>query len=679
MYIKQSFTGLFCLLYDNILLVLTQKNLTDIDPWLEPHADAIEAREVYIASRKRALLGAKSVQDYAIGHLYFGLHKSKQGWVLREWAPNATKIVLVGDFNDWQELPEYVLKSVGDGVFEVTLPANALKHLQKYKLHVYWTGGEGYRIPAYATRVIQDEQSKGFDAQVWNPPTAYVWRHRGPKPAAEPLLIYEAHVGMSSEKPAVASYAYFTKNVLPRIKKAGYNTVQLMAIQEHPYYGSFGYHVSNFFAVSSRSGTPDDLKGLIDTAHGMGLAVILDIIHSHAVKNEAEGLARFDGTSTQYFHAGERGEHKAWDSKCFDYGKPQVAHFLLSNCRYWLDEYQFDGSRFDGVTSMLYTHHGLGKAFTDYGDYYGDDVDKDALVYLSLANDLIHAVKPHAVTVAEEMSAMPGLAGKPDIGGIGFDYRMSMGVPDLWIKTIKEKRDEEWDLQNLFHELTTHRTEEKVISYAESHDQALVGDKTIIFRLIDKQMYEHMQVDDGDLIVERGVALHKMIRLLTAATNGGGYLNFMGNEFGHPEWIDFPREGNNWSYHYARRQWSLADDKKLKYQWLGAFDAGMVGIISKLSATDFMPVMINQGDHVLSFMRSGCLFVFNFSPDESYTGYGVPVATGDYKVVLSTDSKIYGGQDRIDTEQIYRSQGAQDGQVLQLYLPARTAMALQAM
>lgn len=657
--------------------MLKHKTLVELDPWLAPHAGAIEERRAYTKQSEQKLLQGKPVQDYAIGHLFFGLHKTDDHWTLREWAPNATKIVLVGDCNDWQELPEYELIRQANDVFELTLPMNALKHLQKYKLHIYWEGGKADRIPSYATRVVQNEQTKGFDAQVWDPPNQYAWQHTDFTPANQKPIIYEAHVGMSSEQPTVASYRYFTKNILPRVKQAGYNTVQLMAVQEHPYYGSFGYHVSNFFAASSRFGTPDDLKHLIDTAHGMGLAVVLDIIHSHAVKNENEGLARFDGTATQYFHEGARGEHAAWDSKCFDYGKPQVVHYLLSNCHYWLSEYKFDGFRFDGVTSMLYADHGLNKAFTNYGDYYGEDVDKDALVYLTLANKLTHAVNPHAITIAEEMSAMPGLAGSPEYGGVGFDYRMSMGVPDLWIKTLKEKHDEEWDLANLFHELTARRPEERVISYAESHDQALVGDKTLIFRLIDKQMYDHMQVGDNDLIVERGIALHKMIRLITAGTNGGGYLNFMGNEFGHPEWIDFPREGNNWSFHYARRQWNLANDTALKYQWLGAFDRAMVAIVSELGETDYQPVAINQQDHVLSFMRSGYVFVFNFSPSQSYTGYGVPVATGSYRVALSTDSAEFGGQGRVDEALMYSAHPAGDVNHLELYLPARTAVVLK--
>ncbi len=654
-----------------------KKSLLTIDPWLAPHADAIEFRQSYINQREKTLLNGQTIEDFSLGYLFFGLNKTAENWIFREWAPNATKIVIVGDFNDWQELSAYELTRKDNGIFEIYLPLDTLRHLQKYKLHIYWEDGDDYRLPTYATRVVQDKKTKGFDAQIWSPPNPYVWVHDDFNPKNEVPIIYEAHIGMSSEKPMVANYQHFTKNVLPRIQKSGYNTIQLMAIQEHPYYGSFGYHVSNFFAASSRFGTPDDLKELIDTAHGMGIAVVLDIVHSHAVKNEVEGLARFDGTTTQFFHEGDRGEHVAWDSKCFDYGKPEVVHFLLSNCHYWLDEYHFDGFRFDGVTSMLYVHHGLGKAFTNYGDYYADDVDKDALTYLTLANDLIHSVKPSAISIAEEMSALPGLACKRDFGGIGFDYRMSMGAPDLWIKTLKEKKDEDWNLTELFHELTTHRPEEKVISYAESHDQALVGDKTIIFRLIDKEMYDHMQIGDDNVLVERGLALHKMIRLLTASTNGGGYLNFMGNEFGHPEWIDFPREGNDWSYHYARRQWNLVDDVHLKYKWLGSFDSAMTNVIKDLGETDFQPVTIHDHDHVLTFMRSGYLFAFNFSPNNSYTDYGVSAIPGKYQVVFSSDDTQYGGQNRINKSLDYVTQTTSKSPILKLYLPARTAIVLK--
>ncbi len=647
-------------------------NIANIDPWLEPYRHQLTHLQRYIDKKSAEILGDSELVDFALGHLHFGLHRTKRGWVLREWAPNASDIYLVYDQTNWQDEETYRFKALSGGEWELEIPAAALRHGERYKLHVHWSGGDGYRIPSYANYVVQDETTNDFAAVVWQPRSPYRWQIKDFQPRDQLPFIYEAHVGMSGDRQAVSTYRQFEQEILPRIDALGYNTIQLMAIQEHPYYGSFGYHVSNYFAASSRFGTPDNLKSLIDAAHSRGIAVILDIVHSHAVKNEAEGLSRFDGTLTQYFHAGDRGNHTAWDSRVFDYGKPEVTHFLLSNLRYWLDEYCFDGFRFDGVTSMLYYDHGLERAFASYDDYF-QGLDRDAITYLQLANRLAHTVKPSALTVAEDMSAFPGLAASIDEGGIGFDYRLAMGAPDLWIKTLKEKRDEDWNLGELFHQLSTHRPEERVISYAESHDQALVGDKTIIFRLVDQEMYWHMQISDENDIIDRGIALHKMIRLLTASTNGGGYLNFMGNEFGHPEWIDFPRQGNDWSYKYARRQWSLADNPQLKYQYLLAFDKAMVELVANLADPAYHWVDIDEANRTISFMRDSLLFVYNFSPTRSLTDYPVPAQTGDYQVVLSSDSPSYGGFDRVDETMIYRSVDDR----LPLYLPARTALAFR--
>ncbi len=651
-------------------MVLMVKKLTQIDPWLQPYEDKLKARHWHILENSRRILGGKSASEFALGYLYFGLHRTQDGWVLREWLPNATNVVLVGDFCDWQDSDEYAFTREGDN-WLLEVPEDVLQHGDNYKLHVYWDGGSGYRLPAYVRYAVQDLDTKLFAAQVWAPEKEFAWTDADFTPSTGIPLIYEAHVGMSSEQEEVASYAYFTKNILSRIKKAGYNTVQLMAIAEHPYYGSFGYHVANYFAPSSRFGTPDDLKKLVDTAHSMGLRVIMDIVHSHSVKNEEEGLGRQDGSYDQYFHPGERGHHRQWDSRTFDYGKPEVAHFLLSNVRYWLDEFHFDGYRFDGVTSMLYHSHGLEKSFASYDDYFTDDVDLDALTYLTLAGAVAHSVKPNAITIAEDMSALPGIAASVENDGIGFDYRLSMGAPDLWIKTLKHKKDEEWDLAGLLHELTIHRPEERVISYTESHDQALVGDKTVIFRLADKEMYDHMQVEDDNLVIARAISLHKMIRLLTASTHGGGYLNFMGNEFGHPEWIDFPRAGNGWSYTYARRQWSLADDTSLKYNQLAAFDAAMTHLLPDIGG-DVGYQYVHQSDGVLSYARGKYLFVYNFSPNSSYENYGLPAPGGSYSVVLSTDEGRFGGSDRVSLQEVYAVRGSQ----LMIYLPARTAIVL---
>lgn len=657
------------------------------DPWLEPYNDAIQGRHDYVLSKIDELTGGKqSLSDFADGHLYFGLHRTPRQWVLREWAPNATAIYLIGDFNDWQENEKFKFEPIGSsGNWELKLPSSAIKHLDLYKLKIYWQGGCGERIPAWCRRVVQDEDTKIFSAQVWYPESPYEFKKKNFRPKRNPLLIYECHIGMGQDAEKVGSYEEFRVNVLPRIVKDGYNCLQIMALQEHPYYGSFGYHVSSFFAASSRFGTPDDLKRLIDEAHQNGIAVIMDLVQSHAVKNEVEGLGNFAGDPCQFFYTGGRREHPAWDSLCFDYGKNEVIHFLLSNCKYWLTEYNLDGFRFDGVTSMLYYNHGLGEAYGNYADYFNGSQDDNAICYLTLANLLIHEVKPSAITIAEEVSGMPGLAAPFKDGGYGFDYRMAMNVPDYWIKTIKELRDEDWKPSSIFWELTNRRADEHNISYAESHDQALVGDKTLIFRLIDADMYWHFRKGDENGAVHRGIALHKMIRLVTASTINGGYLNFMGNEFGHPEWIDFPREGNGWSYKYARRQWNLVDNKDLCYHYLGDFDREMLKVLKSKKDFQKLPVQEiwhNDGDQILAYSRGDLLFVFNFSPTRSYTDYGFMVPEGAYEVLLNTDAKEFGGNGFADDSVCHFTNFDQllqkDGKGwLQLYIPARSAVVLK--
>lgn len=658
----------------------------DSDPWLKPYTGVINNRIEKCIAKEKKLSGEGTICDFSLGHYYYGMHRKKDHWVFREWAPNATQIYITGTFSAWKEMPEYSMTRVNDyGDWELQLPAKALRHEDLYKLSVHWSGGNGERIPSYANRVIQDDLTKIFSAQVWCPPKQYKWNieeYRAPKTA---LIIYEAHIGMASQLEKVGTYREFTDNVLPVIEKAGYNTIQLMAIQEHPFYGSFGYHVSNFFAASSRFGTPEELKRLIDKAHEAGISVIMDLVHSHSVRNVTEGLATFDGTPGQYFHTNDRRVHIAWDSLCFDYGKDSVIHFLLSNCRYWLEEYKFDGFRFDGVTSMIYYDHGLEKSFTSYNEYFDGSQDEDALIYLYLANKMIHSFNPGAITIAEEMSGMPGLAAETDRKGYGFDFRLSMGVPDFWIKLIKDIPDENWDMGKLMHELTTHRPEEKIISYCESHDQALVGDKTLIFRMLDAEMYAGMNNEYHSFSMDRGIALHKMIRLITFSTTAGGYLNFMGNEFGHPEWIDFPREGNNWSYKYARRQWHLAENKDLKYHYLSLFDRLMVRLHNDFRMLDDLyitRIYENNHDKVISYMRGDFLFVYNFHPTNSFIDYGIPVQ-GRFRIVLDSDDATLGGYNRIDKNSVYLSIKKAERHIinapiyLYLYLPSRTALVLR--
>ncbi|MCQ2169944.1 MAG: alpha amylase C-terminal domain-containing protein [Bacteroidales bacterium] len=649
------------------------KKIYETDPWLEPYKEAVDRRHNRILEVRKALVGGQAVSSLANNHLYYGLHRTKDQWVLREWAPNATRIYLIGQFNNWKRTEAYALKPIGNGNWEISLPSMFLSHKDLYKLWIEWTGGAGERIPSYATRVVQDPDTKIFAAQVWDAP-AYVWKHPSPGKRPHPL-IYECHIGMSSEREEVAGFESFRRDVLPRVQALGYDVLQIMALQEHPYYGSFGYQVSNFFALSSRFGTPEEFKALVDDAHSRGIAVIMDIVHSHMVKNEAEGLSNFDGREDLYFYRGAQGWHPAWDSRCFDYGKNETKFFLLSNCKYWMEEYHLDGFRFDGVTSMLYWNHGLGTDFIGYDSYFNAGVDENAVDYLALANMLVHEVNPCAITIAEDVSGMAGLAAPFEAGGVGFDFRMAMGIADHWIKWIKELPDEQWSVGSIWWELTNKRADEKTVSYAECHDQALVGDKTIIFRLIDKEMYFSMDKASTNLLVDRGIALHKMIRLVTAATCGGGYLNFMGNEFGHPEWIDFPREGNGWSFKHARRLWSLPDNEQLRYAGLQNFDAAMIRFLKRPGLLSAAPVQLcaNEADKVLIFRRKDAIFALNFNPTESFTDYGFAVPDGEYVEIFNSDEEVFGGFGRLPKGEKHVS----INNTLKLYLPSRCAVVLE--
>ena len=659
------------------------------DPWLEPYADALRRRyERYHAALDRICAAEGSLEAMSRGHERFGFSRGERdgrpGVWYREWAPGAEALFLIGDFNNWNRGANPMSRDEF-GVWSIFLPddeyADRLVHGSRIKVHVVGARGPLDRIPAYIRRVVYEQDGSRFAGQYWSPPAPHEWRHRAPKPK-HGLRVYEAHVGMAQAAERVGTYREFTEQVLPRIARGGYNAVQFMAIQEHPYYGSFGYHVSSFFAASSRFGTPEELKELIDTAHGLGLLVLLDLVHSHAVKNVNEGLNLFDGTDHQYFHAGPRGQHPAWDSLLFDYGKWEVLRFLLSNVRFWLEEYRFDGFRFDGVTSMMYLHHGMGRDFTSYEQYF-QDIDEDALTYLQLATQVAHEVNPHAVAIAEEVSGMVGLARPLDEGGLGFDYRLAMGIPDHWIKLLKERRDEDWSMGELYHALTNRRRGEKHIAYAESHDQALVGDKTVAFWLMDAEMYAHMDKGSQNPIIDRGIALHKMIRLVTFVLGGEGYLNFMGNEFGHPEWIDFPREGNCFSYKFARRQWPLVEDKLLRYSDLEAFDRALQALDEHFGVlTQPSPELIACDETLKTVLcrRGPLVLACNFHPTASYADYrcGVP-ERANYKLALNTDDLWFGGHAIVQTGQVYPCQGVarhECGQSVQIYLPARTAQVL---
>ena len=655
--------------------------ILQIDKNLLNYRDDIDLRVNNLNRKLSQLLApGQSLADFANGHRYFGFHQTEEGWFYREWAPSAQELFLTGDFCGWDRY-RYPMTRKENGVFELFLPGrDALQNGQRVRAIVIHDGRELERIPLYAQFVVQDQATIQWDAMIHVPEAPFVWTDADFRPE-KTLYIYECHIGMAQEEPKIGTYIEFRDKILPRIKDLGYNTVQIMAVMEHPYYASFGYQVTNLFAASSRFGTPEELKSLIDTAHKMGIAVLLDVVHSHASCNTREGINEFDGTVWQFFHDGPKGDHQAWGTKCFNYDKNEVIHFLLSNLKFWQEEFHFDGFRFDGVTSMLYHNHGLGVNFAGYPDYFSMNTDTEAVTYLQLANLMVRQVNPNAITIAEDTSAIPGLCLPVEQGGIGFDYRLAMGEPDMWIKLIKEVSDENWDMGHLWAELTSRRPKEKVIGYCESHDQALVGDKTIFFRLVDREIYENMACDRDNMIIDRGIALHKLIRLVTLGLGGEGYLAFMGNEFGHPEWIDFPREGNGWSYHYCRRQWSLADNPNTKFQYMGAFDKAMIDMARKTrllsGKTEYLN--IDHENKLIAFRRNRAVVLLNFHPDRSLTDCFLPVKQpGRYQVILSSDDGEFGGQNRVSKEYVYQTQTNEAGEVgIRIYIPSRCAVVLK--
>ncbi|KAL0067646.1 alpha-1,4-glucan branching enzyme [Marasmius tenuissimus] len=657
---------------------LDPKVVLNVDPWLKTEIPGIIQRHNLFRKWKDTIeLHEGGYDKFTKGYEKFGFNVRDDGEVVyREWAPNAKEAYLIGEFNDWDRSSHPMTRDEF-GVWGITIPPKspgvcAIPHDSKIKISMVLPSGERIeRIPAWIKRVTQDlEVSPVYDARFWNPPKSerYTFKNARPPPV-KGARIYEAHVGISTSELRVGTYKEFTRDILPRIKKLGYNVIQLMAVMEHAYYASFGYQVTSFFAASSRYGPPEDLKELIDTAHGMGITVLLDIVHSHACKNVLDGLNEFDGTDHLYFHEGGKGRHSLWDSRLFNYGSHEVMRFLMSNLRFWMEEYQFDGFRFDGVTSMMYLHHGIGTGFSGgYHEYFGDTADNEAIVYLMLANDAMHSLYPSCITIAEDVSGMPLLCRRTDEGGVGFDYRLSMAVPDMWIKLLKHKSDDQWDIGNIIFTLTNRRHGEKSIAYCESHDQALVGDKTIAFWLMDKEMYTHMSdMTPMTPIISRGLSLHKMIRLLTHALGGEGYLNFEGNEFGHPEAshrMKAERAGNKNSFQYARRQWNVLDDDLLRYKYLNEFDAAMNNTEEKygwLSAPQYLissakayVSLKHEGDKVVAFERADLLFIFNFHPTQSFTDYRIGVEKpGEYKAILTSDEKKFGGFGNIDVRSTY--------------------------
>ena len=673
---------------------ISEYDLINQDPYLKNFEWCIKRRNEHFKNLLHQIeSNEKSLENFSNSYKSMGLHVLPNGDIkYREYAPGARGIALFGEFNNWNR-DQYWAKRDQYGFWDLIIPNEdgkpRIKHKSKVKCNVVLSNGQwADRNPIWIEYLYQNTQSLIFDGVFWNPETKYEWKY--PKkhlPRPKSLRIYEAHVGMSSFYPKVTTYKDFTENILPRIKRLGYTAVQLMAIMHHANYASFGYHVNNFFAISSLFGTPEDLMELIDKAHEMGLFMIMDIVHSHASSNVDDGFNNWDGTDYLYFHGGKMGHHSLWDSRLFNYSSYETLRFLLSNCAYYSEKFRFDGFRFDGVTSILYRNHGIKYSFSgDYNEYFSNNFDEDGGVYLMLANKLLHQINPEVITIAEDVSGMPGLCLTVEQGGFGFDYRLNMSVSDKWIQLLKEYKDENWNMGNLIFTLTNRRYNEKHVGYCESHDQSIVGDKTIAMWLFDKEMYWNMSCNSPEtIIISRGMSLHKLIRMITFALGGEGYLCFMGNEFGHPEWVDFPRPGNGWSYSHCRRRWDLCDNKNLRYKYLYNWDVAMNKLddVFNFISSPFQYVSLkHEDDKIIVFEKGDLLFVFNFHPYKSYENYKIGTKWGTkHKIVLDSDEFRFFGKGRLEYGHgnffpiINQGWNNRPNQ-FNLYIPSRTCMVL---
>ena len=631
----------------------------------------------YIAPIIKAQVDAQNVLDSkrvdGFWHQRIGTFIGHDLIVIREYAPNAHFVSVIGDFNHWDRGRD-PLKRISNTEWEITLDRARVMPGSRYKLHIAGHNGGRDRIPStcpYARQSSDGDFAAIFEFNVLSPPTRL-------QKQPEHLKVYELHIGLAASGPRIGTYLEVAHDVIHRVKYAGYTAVQLMAVHEHPYYGSFGYHVSNPYGICSRFGTRQDFKYLVDNCHEVGLLVIIDLVHAHAVKNLSEGLGEFDGQDGYLFKTGQNALHPAWDSLVYDYENQATVSYLLSNARYWIEEYGIDGFRVDGVTSILYNDHGIGHTgFTD-NDYLGSNLNQSGLLYLVLLCKLAHELRPDFILIAEDVSGLPGLARPALLGGVGFDYRLQMGLPDFFESVAKDVMDDGISPSRIWHALVSRRFDERHIGYVESHDQAIVGGQSLIFRLLGPKMYTDMHAETQSHDVHLAVAVVNVAKSIVFFLGGEAWMSFIGNEFGHPDWVEFPTPDNDDCFEYAYRKWYLATDSALMYEKMAAFDRDLMHQ-RKIAVTwdeSYMTAPLLDDNRKLSvFHRDRVVLVCNTTTDVSYEDVWVPVPEqGNYRVILSTEEHRYGGYGRVNENMQYATIAVDGNAYIRLYVPSMSAI-----
>ncbi len=558
---------------------------------------------------------------------HFGTKDKKNGVYFRVWAPNADKVSVVGDFNEWQTDKNIAVRISNDGIYEAFI--EDLKIFDSYKFAISHAGKTVLKADPYAfhAETPSGTASKIFDLD------CYMWQdgeYMSSKSTSydKPMNIYEINLASWKKKESgYLSYKDYVDELIPYLIECGYTHVEFMPVSEYPFDGSWGYQVCGYYAVSSRFGTPDEFMYLVDKCHQNGIAVIVDWVPAHFPKDE-HGLYEFDGTCCYENQGWDRKEHKSWGTRIFDWGRNEVQSFLISNAVFLFEKYHIDGLRVDAVASMLYLDYDR-KDGEWIPNELGGNYNLQAISFLQKLNTVIFSKFPNALMIAEESTAFPMITKPVDIGGLGFNYKWNMG----WMNDVLDYMKTDPYFRSGNHNKITFSM---YYAFSEnfilpiSHDEVVHGKKS----LLDKM--------PGD-IDEKFANMRAFLTYMFA--HPGKKLSFMGSEFGQfTEW-DYKKGIEFFMLDYDRHKKLLKFNKTLNNIYKNTKALHEI----EDSWEGFQWISADEKDNnVISFERidkngNKVVAIINFSGND-YTKYRLGLDKGEYSIILNTDDKKYGGK-----------------------------------
>ncbi|MBQ6582745.1 MAG: 1,4-alpha-glucan branching protein GlgB, partial [Mogibacterium sp.] len=588
-----------------------------------------------IAEHKYLFHHGRNYRSYEL----FGAHRQEQGYLFRVWAPRAVSVAVIGDFNSW-DLNRHPMKQFEDdeSIWEVLCPEAAEGDLYKYVVETD-SGDLLYKADpyAFASESVWDEGSQRA-SRIVDLEERYVWgdaewldvrNHRNPYQT--PMNIYEVHAGSwkHREDGTCWNYRELADRLIPYVKEMGYTHIELLPVMEHPFDGSWGYQVTGLYSVTSRYGTPDDFRYLIDLAHRNGIGVILDWVPAHFPK-DAYGLIEFDGYPLYEYSDPLKMEHKGWGTRAFDFGRPEVISYLVSNAFYYCEQFHADGLRVDAVAAMLYLNYDRPDGeWTPNED--GGVENKEAIRFLQTLNQDVLTVFPGVLIMAEESTAWPNVTMPPSIGGLGFNFKWNMG----WMNDVLDY----FGTDPLYRSYVHHKlTFAITYAYSEnfilpiSHDEVVHGKRSLLDKM--PGVYE-----------DKFAGLRSF--LLYMYTHPGKKLSFMGNELGQfIEW-DEKRELDWLLLDYDQHRKTREFVKAVNHCYLDH---------PQLWKGDNMPEGFTWiepdciSDNMYAYYRevpgeegSVIVTILNLS-GQDYTGYEIGVPEADlYRILLDSDAEEFGG------------------------------------